>query len=135
MKQALKYSLKVWATSAIIGAILLLIYLLIDTKALDKDALGFFAAATTYGAATSIPLLILLALFLWVINKTTLNVVTRKIIVSFLSIIGIWCLCSLLFPFARHYITTIVYAIPTLGGIWFYKLESADKASVNAAQL
>ena len=122
MKHALVYSLKVWLTSALIGPLLLVGFMVVQTSHTDKDLVGFTLAIMLFGTIYSIPCFLILLLLVWILGKFKLGIIAKKIIASGVSILMIVLLTKIVFSYAQDHTLLTIYSAITVAGIWLYEL-------------
>jgi hypothetical protein len=129
MRYNFNYITKVWLTSSIVGSALFFTVSLINrthTAIFNlAEAVPFFFLAFIIATFTSIPAVALLWLVVHLLSKTSLNVITTKLLIA------LTCIAACLFTFSfmgvgfskREWIIISCYSIPLIVGVFVYRLK------------
>src|SRR3569832_627648 len=134
MKQALIYSIKVWLTSAVLGAVLISVWGLITKPGQEPaiDLVGFAVFSFGYGLMYSIPLFVLMTICTWILLRLSWEVWKVKLVLSSVGIITTVCLMTMIFPFMKSPVLPVCYTAASVATIWLYKLKPVKVTSVES---
>jgi len=140
MKQALKYSLKVWLTSVVFSPVL---FILADTLVHPrqnsglKGSLGFIAYSIPYGLVLSIPCWLFLFLTAGSLIYRSFKMINKMLSLSSLGIILSISPFYLMFRgddegFDLYSLLwSLSYASVIIFGVWFYELEPLEPKAIS----
>jgi|GEM_PF-5064251 len=136
MKQAFTDSLKVWLTTVCVPP---LIEAIIDTRRFYGKVVLFDAAMNlmiVYGLIISIPLWLLLRLFLYVLKRESASWLVQTILLTVLACISIIFTFEAIGGFqvmeGDNLTLVLIYCITAVSSLWIYRLVSKPFASIKS---